>query len=312
MSKAALLLAGVTDAPLPAPAVWRTGAALRTVRGDFGSVRDSKGDAQFSPFWLTLLDEQQPRAHEWAQNWKARGYTHVVLTRSYSYPGSPIAGRDFSVARFVELVSVALNAGFSPVLMLSDVPSDPILETVGALKDAGLLPYVICCPAWEAIPTHDWTSKQLSDVLIGMKHIGGNDITIGVHLQPGRWSMSSNPPEADDPWQGSESGCWKSHGGEFVDLFLYQLEHGFTNTSAPDWQNRWRDGVPRMGYGMNGWRVMPIIAFETVLYDSYRGHCDEARARQIAREAREIAKHEFGVTVAGYGNGCPDDEGVKA
>ena len=29
--------------------------------------------------------------------------------------------------------------------------------------------------------------------------------------------MSSNPPEADDPWQGSESGCWKSHGGEFVD-----------------------------------------------------------------------------------------------
>jgi hypothetical protein len=163
-------------------------------------------------------------------------------------------------------------------------------------------------PAWEAIPSAHWTSHELSNVIIGMKAIGGSDITIAVHLQPGRWAMSSNPVEADDPWQGGESACWKSHGGEHVDLFLAQFEHGFTQTEEPDWQNRWRDGVPRMGRGMNGWRVIPIIAFETVLYDSYHGQCNEARARQIAREARDIARNEFGVTVAGYGNGCPDDE----
>lgn len=321
MTDGLLLFSGTVVQPAP----WRTGAALRAIWGDYGSVADMWGVQQFSVFWLTLLDDPnaqipvawndqgQPTAHalaedlanDWDCNWKSRGYSHIALTRRYSYPGSPIPGRDFTIDQFVKWVIVALDRGYAPVIFLSDVPSDPILETVQALKDRGLLPYVICVPAWEPIPTGEWTSRQLSDILIGMKAIGGADITIGVHLQPGRWSMSSNPPEADDPWHGSESGCWKSHGGEFVDLFLYQFEHGFTNTTAPDWQNRWRDGVPRMGNGMNGWRIMPIVAYETVLYDSYRGHCNEARARQIAGEARDLAKAEFGVTVSGYGNGTP-------
>jgi hypothetical protein len=226
--------------------------------------------------------------------------------------------------------------GFSPICFLAaDTPEQPILETTQALKDAGLLPYVICVPAWEPIPTNYWRSVQMSNALEGMKAIGGSEIVLGVHLQPGRWSMASfagvipatdpTPPgtavleefvdpetgvlmkyliEDDDPWRGDEQDAWKSHGGQYVDIFLYQFEHGFTQTTAPDWQNRWRDGIPRMGNGLNGWRVMPVCAFETVLYDSYRGNCNETRAREIAGEARDIAWKEFGVSVT-FGNGCP-------
>ena len=285
---------------------WRTGADLLHVHGDYGSVTDSRGWAQFSPFFLTFLDGwNRAYADEWAKNWNDRGYTHIALGRNYDYPGSPIPGRDFTPAQFCGYVRQVLDMGFSPICFLAaDTPEQPILETTQALKDAGLLPYVICVPAWEPIPTSYWTSKQLSDVLEGMHAIGGDDIVIGVHLQPGRWSMSSHPLEADDPWHGGEQDCWKSHGGQYVDIFLYQFEHGFTQTTAPDWQNRWRDGVPRMGNGLNGWRVMPVCAFETVLYDSYRGNCNETRAREIAGEARDIAMKEFGVSVT-FGNGCP-------
>lgn len=338
----ALLLGGNSQ---PAPAPWRTGDALLRVRGDFGSVRDSRGWSQFSPFWATLLADGSPIAHEWAANWKARGYTHIVLARSYSYPGSPIPGGNFSVAAFVLIVRAALNHGFSPILMLSDVPSEPILETVQALKDDGLLPYVICVPSWEPIPSSAWRSKQLSDVLIGMKRVGGDEIVIDVHLQPGRWSMASfagviedgqtpppgtkvkerfwdtqvEPPrwrlylvEDDDPWNGDEQDCWKSHGGEHVAQFLYQFEHGgYTGVIPEGWEDRWRDGVPRMGNSLNGWRRMPICCFETVLYDDYKGAWGtgpegEKQARRVAARARDIAA-EYGVTVT-YGNGAPDHE----
>lgn len=386
---------------------WRSGDALKAIYGDYGSVNDSRGWAQFSVFFLTLLADPDaqlqvtmsaatataqgytPRrfrpswgllpklkgwlrgdpdtyradafdaphgvtigttsttvragdvADEWDRNWKARGYTHIALSRKYGYPGSPIEGRDFTIDRFVELVIEVLDRGFAPVLFLSDLPDEPILPTVQALKDAGLLPFVICVPSWEPIPTSYWRSRQLSDVLIGMKEIGGDAITIDVHLQPGRWSMASYagtvvdngqplPPgtkvkeryfddetgqwmlyliEDDDPWEGDEQGCWKSHGGQHVDQFLYQLEHGFTQTTEPDWQNRWRDGVPRMGNGLNGWRIMPICLFEGVLYDSYRGHCDETRAREIAADAASIAWSEFGVQIPLFGNGAPPSTG---
>ena len=298
-----LLLAG--DEPLGSP--WRTGAALLNIRCDFGSMRDAMGRAMFHPFWLTLVEDGRLKEwQEWAARWQAEGHTHVVLARRYAYPGSPIPGKDFTPSRFVELVRFALLQGFAPILMLSDTPDEAplVLDIVQRLTAGGLLPYVICVPAWEPIPTRDWTSKQLSDLLIAMQAAGGDALVLGVHLQPGRWSMSSHPLEPDDPWQGSESGCWKSHGGEHVSVFLYQLEHGFTQTTAPDWQNRWRDGVPRLGNGMNGWRRIPICLFETVLFDSYRGHCDARRAREIATEARDIAWTEFGVPIT-YGNGVP-------
>lgn len=279
-------------------------------------MRDSHGRAQFSVFQLTLLEDAPDEAQEWFDNWQhpSRRYTHAVYAPEYGYPGSPIAGRSFMPERFADLMRVVLEKGISPIIWLTNVPQefDYAINVVKALKARGLLPYVICCPACEPIPTHYYSSKQLSDLLIAMKREGGDEIVIGSHLQPGRWSMSSHPLEADDPWKGDEQGCWKSHGGEHVQVFLYQLEHGFTQTSAPDWQNRWRDGVPRMGINAhgdgatNGWREMPVCLFETVLYDSYRGACDEARAREIAAEARDIAKHEFGVSIS-YGNGAPRD-----
>jgi len=295
----------------PPPAPWRSGPELLKIHGDYGSVVDSDGWALFSVFWATLLYNRDPKAEEWARLWKERGYSHIALSPVYGYPGSPIAGMSFTVGAFIELVTYTLNSGFAPVLFLSDVPEQGamVISIIEALKARGLLPYVICVPAWEPIPTDYYTSKQLSDLLIAMHDAGGDEIVIGVHLQPGRWAMSSNPLEPDDPWQGAEAGCWKSDGGEHVDVFLVQFEHGFTQTTAPDWQNRYSDGVPRMGYGMNGWRVIPICVFETVLYDSYRNQCDEARAREIAAEAEAIAVHNFErPVVVTYGNGAPPDQ----
>ena len=326
----------------PPAAPWRSGADLLKIHGDYGSIVDHSGWAQFSVFWATLLADGDPRADEWADNWRARGYTHIALSPVYGYPGSPIAGGAFTTPGFIELVRYTLDAGFSPVLFLSDVPEQAamVISIILALKDAGLLPYVVCVPAWEPVKTDYYRSKQLSDLLIAMKDAGGDEIVIGVHLQPGRWSMSSyvgtapkGTPvpegaailnyftdedtgeemqyliEDDDPWRGDEQECWKSHGGEHVRAFLNQFEHGFTQTTAPDWKNRFGDGVPRMCQGLNGWRIMDSVSvYETVLYDSYRNQCDEARAREIAAEAEAFARDMFQVTGLTYGNGAPPDE----
>lgn len=63
----------------------------------------------------------------------------------------------------------------------------------------------------------------------------------------GRAAFSSNPVESDDPWQGEEAGCWKSHGGQYIEGLLYQSEAVRPNDDTCDaqdsecWLNRWED-----------------------------------------------------------------------
>jgi hypothetical protein len=136
-----------------------------------------------------------------------------------------------------------------------------------------------------------------------------------AHLSPGRASASSNPIEDDDPWQGAESGMWKSHGGEFVEGLLYQSEAVRPNDDRCDpaddgcWLNRWEDVVPRIGAGMNGWRILGgqyvgLVYFEGPAYYYYRGQSDDAFARRIATAAQGICQ-KYRVT-CGFGNGLPE------
>ncbi len=186
---------------------WRSGPDMLRFWGDFGSVRDSRGRSQFSPFWLTLLDQGDPAADEWQRNWQdpSRGYVNVVIAQKYGYPHSPIDGRDFTTERFVELVIETLNRGFTPIIMLTDTPDElpRAWRTVLALKAAGLLPYVWLCIGWEIVGgSGTYTSKQAYDANCELHRLCGNvEHYIFGHLQPGRGSYASNPVERDDPWR---------------------------------------------------------------------------------------------------------------
>jgi len=110
-------------------------------------------------------------------------------------------------------------------------------------------------------------------------------------------------------WGATESGFYKMAGGEWFSFALYQTPHGrdiYQDCDPNDercWLDRWRDYVTRIGGGLNGWRAMPLVLWETTAYEYMRGQSDEHDARVLASRAKRIAD-EAGVTV-GYGNGFP-------
>jgi len=120
-----------------------------------------------------------------------------------------------------------------------------------------------------------------------------------------RGSFASNPVEPTDPWQGHESACWKSHGGQHAEIFFYQAT---AFTGSLDWLNRWDDIVPRFCQGLNGWRPMALCLFETVAYGAWHGQIadPEAEAKRMATAGRDWARDHYGVTDISYGNGEPD------
>ena len=165
----------------------------------------------------------------------------------------------------------------------------------------------IVVPGWELIRASDATSADFSYALEKLHHDGWSHIW--AHLSPGRAAFSSNPIERDDPWQGGESECWKTHGGQYVEGLLYQSEAVRPDDDKCDpanddcWLNRWEDVVPRLGAGMNGWRIVHLCYFEGPAYYYYRRQSDSAFARRIATAAKKLAT-KYGVTI-GFGNGLP-------
>jgi hypothetical protein len=233
----------------------------------------------------------------------------VVVSPRYGYPNSPIDGRDFTPERFTELCVVSLDFGMTPMIMLTDVPEEmpKALRVVEALKNRGLLPYVWLCVGWEIVGAGGtYRSKEAYDANWALEHAcAGHEHYIFGHLQPGRASYASNPVQQDDPWAGNERQCW--HDMPFIRMFAYQTEHDGWDEDPPLWEDRWRDVVPRFCNGMNGWRVMQVCFFETVLYNDYRGEFGrngEAKAREVAARAREIAA-EYTTAQITYGNGAP-------
>ena len=298
-----------------------TSADVITIQGNFCNLKDSQGRVIFDPFIQSLpLNERA----DWLTTHRLNGSTHVVLAPSIHYPyyttltgiqgsntlNDPMGFREL-VLEVLDTPS-ATGRGFVPIIMLDEGESNPRtrIDTywnpmIEGLRD--LLPYCIICPGWELVRASKWTSADLS---YGMTRLGKLAVPhMWVHLSPGRACGISNPPEPDDPWQGSERSFWTSHGGEYAEGFLFQSEAVqdggvICDILAEDcWSNRYMDVVPRVGRGMNGWRIMPLCLFESAAYYFMRGKCSSATAREVATEARRLALAE-GVTVS-FGNGLP-------
>jgi hypothetical protein len=301
----------------PPAAPRATEAELHRVLGNFCNLRDAQGRVIFDPFYIALPPDERK---DWLDRHRAAGSTHVVLSPTIGYPGSPIPGRDLYgdppafVAFVRELLATpsANGKGFTPILMLDS--GDPgireriarfwpgIRSALGADADS-----VIVTPGWELVNASAVTSAEYSVALTSLHDLGYPHIW--AHLAPGRAAFSSHPVEADDPWQGGESEAWKSHGGQYIEGLLYQSQAVRPDDDRCDpldadcWLNRWEDVVPRLGAGMNGWRVVHLAYFEGPAYYYYRGQSDSAFARRIATAARAMCD-KYGV-VCGFGNGLP-------
>lgn len=250
------------------------------------------------------------------------GSTHVALSPTGgNYPGTPFDPFDYYgdpktfASRIRELLNTPAHDGYglTPILMLDG--GDPgFRERVDKYWTALRQELgddeqdCIVVPGWELINASSVTSAEYAYAL--EKLHADKWSHIWAHLAPGRAAFSSNPPEADDPWQGEESGCWKSHGGQYLEGLLYQSQAVRGNDDACDpknddcWLNRWEDVVPRLGNGMNGWRIVHLCYFEGPAYYYYRRQVDSAFARRIATAAKKLAD-KYNVKV-GFGNGLPE------
>lgn len=293
----------------------RTQEELTFVLTSFCNLRDSQNRVIFAPM-IAMFDETVQ--DDWLAKTREDGGTHFVVSPYADYHGTGFNWLN-EPEKFVALVRKVLatpaadGKGFTPILILDsgNQPGfrDRFTQSYSQVK--ALLGEdekdCIVVPGWELITASDIKSVDMSWALETLKGQGWTHIW--VHLSPRRAAMSSNPIEPDDPWQGGESECWKSHGGQYAEGFLYQSEAvrpGDENCNASleeCWLNRWEDVVPRIGKGMNGWRVMPLVYFEGPAYFYYRGQSDSAFAVTIAEKAKAMAD-KYGVKV-GFGNGIP-------
>jgi hypothetical protein len=291
------------------------------VQANFCNLADESGKPEFTVFLLSLPKEQR---QVWYARQRAAGSRHIVVSPQANYPGAPWASADAyaDAPRFVDLVQEIIETpgadgnGFTPLLFLDGGEANPRPRIsanwppiVSELQRRGLLEHVIIVPGWELVNASSWSSADLSFGLellhsLGVPHIG-------VHLSPTRASGASNPVAQDDPWQGAESGFWKDHGGQYAEIFFYESEnlrqsHDQANCSKADpncWLSRWDDVVPRLGNGMNGWRVMHLVLFETVAYGAWHGDGSPQYADDVATAGKALCT-SYGVH-CGFGNGRP-------
>jgi hypothetical protein len=296
----------------------RSQQALTQIRANFCNLTDS---ADRIIFTADYLGTDAGTRQDWTKRLVDAGSTHLVVSPTGGdYPGSPIGRFNLydTPEQFASEVRAILNTpsadglALTPILILDSGASGirqridqywgPIREALGDdEKDC------IVVPGWELIRASDATSADFSYALEKLHHDGWSHIW--AHLSPGRAAFSSNPIERDDPWQGGESECWKTHGGQYVEGLLYQSEAVRPDDDKCDpanddcWLNRWEDVVPRLGAGMNGWRIVHLCYFEGPAYYYYRRQSDSAFARRIATAAKKLAT-KYGVTI-GFGNGLP-------
>lgn len=299
-----------------------TEAEFHRVLTNFCNLHDKQGRVIFTAMYAGLDDESRK---DWLDRLVAAGSTHVAISPAAGYPGSPIPAFDIysQPDRFASFVREILRTpgangkALTPILILDG--GDPgIRQRIDAFWPAirGSLgddaDRVIVVPGWELINASPTTSAEFSYALTKLHDLGYRHIW--AHLSPGRASASSNPVEPDDPWQGAESGMWKSNGGQWVEGLLYQSQAVRGNDDQCDpaddgcFLNRWEDVVPRIAAGMNGWRILGgqnvgLVFFEGPAYYFYRGQVDSAFARRIATAAQRMCE-KYRVE-CGFGNGLP-------
>jgi len=292
---------------------------MLNVAGNFCNVLDSRGVCIFSAFLPQA--ETEGLYDDWMAKLVAAGSTHVVVSPECAYNAymTPFDWRG-QPERFAALVLKIANTvgangkAITPILFMDNGDPNPLPRLrqywpglFAALRANGVLSRCIVVPAWEPV-IGGYTSYDMSQSML-LLHDLAPEAIMAWHGSPTRWVGSSNPVEPDDPWQGAEKDFYKSHGGEFIDLVLYQAQADavvFPNCDASQancWLNRWMDGVLRVGGGLNGWRVIPLCLAEGPAYLAIRGHATPEEARVWATAGRDEAR-TAGVTVS-FMNGLP-------
>lgn len=304
----------------PAPVLRASGERLLTYRGCLANLHDKDGRVIWTP---ALPGASAEVRQDWYQRLRAGGCTHIPIgpfTPGPAYPGVSWSNPDWTqdATGIRGLVEELLSTdagdgyGFRPVIFADGGDSDP-RPRLGAflpvLRQAlqGLEAYVIWVPAWEPV-VGAWRSSDVSWALCEM-HQAAPGVAIGYHGSPERLVGSSNPLEPDDPWQGGESVFYTSHCGEFIQIALYQTDHGMNiyedcnEDTEGCWLDRWQDYVRRIGGGLNGWRVLPLVGFETCAYQFFRGQVDAQACQVMAQRMKRVAD-KWSVPFH-WGNGAP-------
>ena len=211
--------------------------------------------------------------------------------------------------------------GLIPTVFLDgggDNPRPKLDKFYPVMKEAGadLWDSILTVPCgWEPV-VGAWRS---SDVSYGLEkwHDMVPEAIIGYHGSPERLVGSSNPLEEDDPWQGGESIFYTEHGGQHINLPMYQTPHGrelYEPCTCPRANepfgheddcplNRYEDYVSRIIAGFHGWKMLPFALWETIAYEFFRYQVGPEQAGIVARRFKQVPDKWNVVT--GYGNGLP-------
>jgi hypothetical protein len=286
---------------------------MRLVRANFCNIYDSTGRPIFSS---CLAGESPSVQDDWIACEKAAGGTHYILSIQTGYPGySPVI--NFYTANRMDEWLTTLNrvlvAGLVPVVMLESggpYPGTDYLRSLVASIPASYYDRCLWVAAWEPVKG-DWTSRQYYEANLALREALGPTALMGCHLSPSRLSFSSNPPEADDPWQSDEMACWRDGwdriGGHPFDVFLYQSpvpRTPFDATEPESWGERAKEVADRVlgNPGAPDWFAgikRPILVwYEATAFTFIRGESTPAWAREVARSAQTLGYQ-------GFGNGLP-------
>lgn len=314
----------VETPPTPPLPIKATGERLYDYKGCLGTLRDSQGRVVWTP---ALPGAPADVRAEWYRLLRAAGCTHIPIGPfgpGPSYPGivhwdNPDWRNDAAAIRGLAVELLETDAGdgygFRPVIFTDGGPRNPqprLEAFFPVLSQAldGLDDYVFVLPAgWEPV-VGDFTSREVSWALETWHSYRPRSL-IAYHGSPERLVGSSNPVEPDDPWHGGESEFYKSHGGQYISLALYQTPHGraIYETCNPDdesgacWANRWQDYVERIGGGKNGWRVLKLVLFEVGTYETTRGLKTPAEAMVAVRLGQAVCLNH--AVPCGFGDGLP-------
>jgi hypothetical protein len=123
--------------------------------------------------------------------------------------------------------------------------------------------------------------------------------------------------EPDDPWRGRPADFYRSHGGQWINLALYQTEHGaalYRDCDIADEdceKSHLNQYVLRIGAGYRGWRKLPLAIMETTAYEAIRGQATPEDATDVATRLKEVCDepaapdYTGGPVACGWGNGLP-------
>jgi len=311
-------------------------------RGCLGTLTDSLGRCIWTP---ALPGADAATRQDWYRILRENGATHIPFgpfEAGPAYPGivhwdNPDWTLDHAAIRALcdEMLSVpsASGYGFVPVIFADGGGGNPLPRLQVMLRTLtvalrGIEGSVMAVPAWEPV-VGAWRSYEVSWALENL-HAAMPDVLIGYHGSPARLVGSSNCDphdtvnctvygyEPDDPWKGGEAAFYTEHGGQFIEMALYQTPHGdelyractcatplekFGHVDSC-WLNRAEDYIARIGAGYNGWRKLKLCLYEVGTYETTRGWRTAAESIAQSRNCRDLVAAKWGVVI-GFGDGIP-------